>query len=143
MPAHTKREDELQRPRSRKGGDAGKAATRLDLLPVSIPRADPNWHPMALRIWNGLKTSGQRELLQNSDWALAFSLLDDLTHYKNSQRRSPEMLKAILGGLEKLMLTETDRRKIRVELHAPQVEERGADLVAIDGYRAALAAGGA
>ncbi len=146
MPAIPKRESELARPRSRKGGEV-KPVTRGTLKPVEVPALDPDWHPIARRIYEGLMTSGQAEFFQNSDWAMAFSLCDDLSHYKKPyvnrdgieiHKRSPEMLKAILGGLERLAITEVDRRKVRIELHAPEPEQDDATVLAIADYRTDL-----
>jgi hypothetical protein len=146
MPAIPKRESELARPRSRKGGEV-KPVTRGTLKPVTIPNAPRDWHPIARRMWDSLKTSGQTEFFQDSDWAFAYSLCDDLSVYKKPHvtrdgeeyiKRSPEMLKAILGGLERLMFTEVDRRKVRIELHEPEPEQDDAIVLAIAEYQADL-----
>jgi hypothetical protein len=137
MPAPRKRESELQRPRERKGGDVAPV-TKGILRPVTIPRVDPSWHESAKRFYNSLKSSGQSDYFQDSDWAFAHMLAEDISIYKSSTRRSSQMLAALLTGMERLMLTEADRRKARIELVEPPVETASAAVVAIDGYRAAL-----
>lgn len=51
-------EADLARPRERKGGDA-QAVTRGPARPVKVYNADRNWHPIAKRLWDSLKESGQ------------------------------------------------------------------------------------
>ncbi len=112
--------------------------TKGVLREVTIPRVDPGWHPRAKRIFNALKTSGQADFFQDSDWAFAVFLMDEVTAYASNTRRSSQMLQTILDGLGRLMLTESDRRKARIELVTPPQEETSAAVVAIDQYRAAL-----
>lgn len=146
MPPMPKREAELARPRSRKGGDT-PTVTKGTLKPVKIPNADRSWHPIARRFWDSLKTSGQADFYQDSDWAFAYSLCDDLSFYKKPLvnrdgeeyvKRSPEMLKAIYTGMERLLVTEGDRRRVRIELHDPEPEQDDAAVLAIADYRADL-----
>lgn len=140
------RESQLARPRSRKGKDQ-QPTKRGTLKPVKIPNADRSWHPIAKRFWESLKTSGQSEWYQDSDWAFAYSLCDDLSMFKkplvNSHgeeyhKRSPEMLKALLSGMERLLVTEGDRRRVRVELHEPEPAQDDAVVLAIADYQADL-----
>lgn len=140
MPAPRKREFELARPRSRKGGDAAAPAIKGERRPVTIPREKTDWHADAKRWFKSLKTSGQADFFQDSDWALAVFLCDEITYYRSGSRRSPEMLKTILSGMEKLMTSETDRLKARVELTEPKDDEKSAELIAIEDYRKELGA---
>jgi len=131
------REDNLARPRARKGSDQ-QAVKRGELRPVTIPHADKDWHPIARRLYDSLKTSGQADFFQNSDWAFAYTLCDDLSYYKNSGKRSGQMLQSIYSAMERLLVTEGDRRRVRVELHEPPDEGSSAELVAIADYRREL-----
>lgn len=90
---------------------------------VAVPRADPEWHPIAKRLWNSLAKSGQSKFYEPSDWALAYSLMDDLSHYKNATKRSGQMLASIMASLSSLLLTEGDRRRVQMELSRPTPEQ--------------------
>jgi hypothetical protein len=136
VPNHS---DDLARPRERKGGGPNAAPISTgERRPVVIPRADPNWHKIAKMMWDAMKKSGQDDYYQQSDWAYAYSLCDDLTYYKNADRRSPEMLKAINTAMERLLLTEGDRRRARIELNEPEPETEPASVTAIADYKAEL-----
>lgn len=142
MPAIPYREAELARPRARKGGDQQPTKKGM-LLPVRIPEADPEWHPIARMFYESLLESGQSDFYQQSDWAFAYSLADDITAYKNQTwrdgtvKRSPEMLKAILGGMSLLLVTEGDRRRVRLEL-MEEVEQDDTEDQAVNDYKARL-----
>ncbi|AWN07375.1 terminase small subunit [Streptomyces phage Maneekul] len=131
------READLARPRSRKGGDV-QEVTKGEMRPVKIPNADRDWHPIARRLWDSLKTSGQADFYQNSDWAFAFSLCEDLSHYKKSGKRSGQMLQTIYSAFERLLVAEGDRRRVRIELHEPEPETTPASVLAIADYRQEL-----
>lgn len=148
MPTMPEREQNLARPRSRKGSDQ-QETKRGTMLPVSIPDADPDWHPIATMLWESLLTSGQKDFFQNTDWVFAYSLCEDITRYKESYvnsygetayKRSPEMLKAIQAGMGSLLVTEGDRRRLRVELAEPPQESKPAAVAVMDDYRKGLAA---
>lgn len=128
------RSEDLARPRERKGSDQQSVKTG-EMRKVTIPHADSEWHPIARKVWDGLKTSGQADFFQNSDWAFAYSLMDDLSHYKKSGKRSGQMLQSILSAMERLLVTEADRRRARIELSAPEEEQEAAAVLAIADYR--------
>lgn len=131
------RSEDLARPRERKGGDA-KPVTAGELRAVTIPRADPEWHPIARKIWDGMKTSGQADFYQNSDWAFAYSLMDDLSKQKRSGKPSAVMFQTIYSQLASLGLTEGERRRMRIELSAPDDGAGNAELYAIEDYKNSL-----
>jgi hypothetical protein len=128
------READLARPRSRKGGDV-QPVTKGEMRPVKVPNADRDWHPIARRLWDALKTSGQADFYQNSDWAFAFSLCEDLSYYKKSGKRSGQMLQTIYSAFERLLVAEGDRRRVRIELQEPVDETDTAAVVAIADYK--------
>lgn len=90
---------------------------------VVIPDADPEWHPIAQDLWESLEKSGQARFYEPSDWAIAYSLCDDLSYYKLARVRSGQMLASIMSALSSLLLTEGDRRRVQVELNRKQPDE--------------------
>ena len=131
------REAELARPRSRNGGEQ-TPVTRGVAREAKIPNADRDWHPIARRLWDSLKTSGQQDFYQSSDWALAYSLCEDLSYYKKSGKRSGQMLQTIYSAFERLLVAEGDRRRVRIELHEPEPPRDDATVLAIADYKAEL-----
>lgn len=112
------RDADLARPRSRKGGEQ-REVSKGELLPTSWPQADKAWHPIARKLWDGCKKSGQAAYYQQSDIAMLYSLCDDLSEYKKSTRRSSQMAQTIYSSLAALLVTEGERRRVRIELEAP------------------------
>ncbi len=128
------RSDDLARPRERKGSDI-VPVTKGVSRPSTVPEPDAEWHPIARQLWDALTVSGQADFYEQSDWAMAFSLCDDLSHYKKSTKRSGQMLQTIYSAMERLLVTEGDRRRVRIELHEPDDDDTPASVVAIEGYR--------
>lgn len=133
------RSSNLARPRERKGGKfKTDVITKGVAYPVVIPDPDPDWHPIAHRMWEALQTSGQSAYYQNSDWAMAYSLCDDLSYYKNGYKRSGQMLQVIYTTFASLLVTEGDRRRLRIELEEPEEGQEEASVTAINKYQKAL-----
>lgn len=154
------RDDDLARDRSRKGGES-QAATRGVLREVGEHSPNLDWHPIALNAWRSLETSGMADFYQDSDWAYAYFVLDELSSYLTpgidraatekatkeagepvtirypERKLSGMSFTAIISAMTSLGMTEGDRRRMRVELEAPR-EEHDAQLIAIDGYKSAL-----
>lgn len=106
---------------------------------VVVPDADPNWHPIALRLWDSLALSGQSRFYEPSDWALAYSLMDDLTYYKFATKRSGQMLASIYAQMSSLLITEGDRRRVGIELARKSSEElESAGVMEMNKWREAL-----
>lgn len=125
-----------ERKRKSRGTDQ---ITTGQLRPVThIPEADPNWHQIAIEFYESLETSGQADFYQDSDWMYAYSLCDDLSYYKKSGQRSSMMLTAIMSAMSNLLVTEGDRRRVRIELTAPEPEKADAAVLAIADYKQAL-----
>jgi hypothetical protein len=125
--------------RVRSNEPASGAARHGELRSVSIPNADrKNWHPRAIAWYDSLKTSGQQDYYQDSDWQTAKIIADYLTLWYQKPRAMD--MANIFAMMGRLGSTEGDRRQIlRVELDAPVVEDKSASLIAIEGYRDLLA----
>ncbi|MFD6636757.1 hypothetical protein ACFWDN_13180 [Micromonospora chalcea] len=128
------REDDLARPRERKGGDV-QSVTKGEARPTKVPNADRDWHPIARKLWDSVKESGQTDFYQQSDWAILYSLCDDLSHFKKSSKRSSQMAQVIYSSLGNLLVTEGDRRRVRIELSEPEEEQKPAAVLAIADYQ--------
>lgn len=141
------RSEDLSRERDANRGDRPDIS-KGTLLPVIIPEPDPEWHPIATMLWESLAASGQSSYYQQSDWAFAYSLCEDLTRYKeplvNKEtgetyfKRSGQMLQAIYSAMSNLLVTEADRRRVRIELTAPEPEEDDAVVLQLAEYAADL-----
>ena len=83
---------------------------------VRVPDPDPNWHPVARMIWDSLPESGQARFYEPSDWAYAYLLMGEISRMKLARRHSAQMLQAVQAGLGDLLLTEGDRRRVRMEI---------------------------
>lgn len=146
VPNHS---SDLSRPRERRGKDEQPVTVGVR-RPTEQPAGDPDWHPIARMLWDALARSGQSDFYQDSDWAFAYSLCEDLSRYKeplvNSAgeeyfKRSGQMLQTIYSAMERLLVAEGDRRRVRLELAEAPPEGPSAALVVMDTYRAALEAG--
>lgn len=141
------RSNDLSRDRDANRGDRPEITTGT-LLPVTIPEPDEDWHPIATMLWESLLESGQSAYYQSSDWAFAYSLCEDLSQYKKPLvnqstgelyfKRSGQMLATIYSAMSNLLVTEGDRRRVRVELQAPEVEENTAAVLSLADYMANL-----
>lgn len=145
------REENLARPRERRGSDE-QAAKRGLLMPLSIDwEPDPEWSPFVLNVWKSASASGMSDFYQDTDYAELWFICQELDRYVKPKvntksgelwfKQSPEMVKALLTGLSNLGFTEGDRRRIRVELEAPEPEAQSASVTALSLYQGALAAG--
>jgi hypothetical protein len=105
-----------------------------ELRPVKIPPVDQQWHKRAKELYKSLKTSGQADYFQDSDWAYARILCDYLTRwYERGGAMDGANIETMMS---KLGMTEGARRQtLRVELDLPEDERPDAELVAIGSYQ--------
>lgn len=120
------RDDDLARDRARNGRNQGEATKGLS-REASIPAADPTWHSIATLLWESALASGQADFYESSDYAMLYSLCDDLSYLKSMGSRSAVMLAAIYSAMTSLLLTEGDRRRVRIELE--NAEDTDAEVV--------------
>ena len=130
-----RREEELARPRERKGGDQ-VPVTHGQMRPITwnVP-ADENWHPIAKMLYESVVSSGQSDFYQDSDYAMLYSICEDLSVYKNAGKRSGQLLQSIMSALTSLLLTEGERRRVRIELQKPPEKKPDLKVLAMDRYR--------
>jgi hypothetical protein len=111
--------------------------------PVQVPDLKiANPHPLVTDLFESMKTSGQSKFYEPSDWAHAqvtFHFLNDLLW---SSRPSAMLLSTVSSMLTSLLLTEGDRRRVRIEVERNQNAPEGKVLQAADYFRQALDAQG-
>ena len=106
-----------------------------------IGEADADWHPLAVRLWNGAIASGQVRFYEPSDYetlrltchSLSLDLREQYVGVTAAPNSEPifavvplkgASLSAYLKAFGLLGMTEGDRRRMRIELeHGPQVDE--------------------
>ena len=110
-----KRDDERKRTNER----PMETTRAVGAAEVKQPRGDGDWHPIVKKLWKAMGESGQSQFYEPSDWAIAYSTMDDLSDYKRQARRSPAMLQVIMSSLSNLLVTEGDRRRVQIELSRP------------------------
>ena len=114
----------------------GHTVTTAEAGTVTIPDPDTDWCKVARMTFDSAQESGASAFYESTDWAMLYLLCDQIDYlYRTSKtgearNRSPEMLKAILNGLGNLLMTEGDRRKLRIELTKPDPTE-GAELAEV------------
>lgn len=91
------------------------------------------------RFWEGLRRSGQAQFFQDSDWAAAELTVLAIDEFV--KKPSAMMLASINSAMSNLLVTEGDRRRVRLELGGPEVEEVPDDVARIDEYRRRLESG--
>lgn len=108
---------------------------------VTPPAANRQWHPVAKRWFDSLKTSGQSAFYEDSDWATAYLIAESMSRELHTgEPPSGASLAAWLKAMGSLLVTEGDRRRARLELERPTAEEVPADVDDLAEYRARLAA---
>lgn len=99
---------------------------------VEVPVMDKDWHPIAKQMWESQIKSGQVLWMEPSDWAILYTLCESLSRDLKPQvigiseeTGKPIMatiplkgasLNAYLKAFASLLMTEGDRRRLRIEL---------------------------
>lgn len=138
MPTPIKRDNEKSTKHQPKSG----APRHNTMRPVRIPAAKKEWCKEARDLYNSLKSSGQSDYYQNSDWQMARIACDLLTHcYKQNFYKCTMMLAEINEMLKQLGATEGARRQsMRVELDVVTPVEESPEQAAQNAYAAELIA---
>jgi hypothetical protein len=92
------------------------AAVPAAAADFTIPAADPLWHPMAREWYESLRHSGQAGWYQPSDWAEAKIAAEILSRMLGARRLSAQLFAAWSSHTVRLLVTEGDRRRVRIEL---------------------------
>jgi hypothetical protein len=122
------------------------------LAEVIAPEPDPNWHHKAIALYEGLRSSAVARIYEPSDWQTALMLCEDYSRELKPRKveigRDGEdepifvemevpmpgaKLTAILRGLNSLIATEGDRRRLQIEIKRKSQFQNGAEHKASDG----------
>ena len=91
----------------------------------------------AKRFYASLRTSGQAQFYEPSDWAYAADIIcTAIDAYVKKPQAA--MLASLTQAMTPLLITEGDRRRARLELERAAPEEVTADAANIDEYRRRL-----
>lgn len=107
-----KRSDQRRR-RNKTEGDIDSAPGATD---VEIPEAETDWHPIAVDWFNSLALSGQSAYYQPSDWQVARLVAEGMSRMLKMGKFSAIAFQAIMSSMTSLLVTEGDRRRMRLEL---------------------------
>jgi hypothetical protein len=106
------------------------------------PPARREWHPIAKRWYLALARSGQARWYEPSDWEHAYVWAEMLSRQLFSDKPSAMMLAAWDSASARLLVTEGDRRRVRIELEKPTADpDQEAGVASMDAWRAKLAGG--
>ena len=98
---------------------------------VEIPAVDEDWHPIARMLFESVSKSGQVIWMEPSDWAALYLMCESISRDLNPQvvgiteegdvvkdtiPLKGASLSSYLKGFAALMMTEGDRRRLRIEL---------------------------
>lgn len=103
-----------QRRRRNKAPAANKVAVEDT---VRGPKLTGRHSAAARRFWEALRRSGQAEFYQASDWAAAELVVAAIDTFV--RKPSAMMLASINSAMSNLLVTEGDRRRVRLELEQP------------------------
>ncbi|HET6916604.1 MAG TPA: hypothetical protein VFH56_10995 [Acidimicrobiales bacterium] len=140
-----KRSDQRRRRNKVEGGTPDKVAGGAG---VQMPAPDESWQPMARDWYVSLAASGQSVFFEASDWQQARVAAEMLHRMLEARTKggSPavngQALSAWLSMTTTLMVTEGDRRRLRIELQRGEVvdADEDASVTALDAYRAQIEA---
>lgn len=130
--------------RRRRNKDDGPALAKAPSGPPpelpDLPDPDPAWHDIATDWYLSLRESGQAVFYQPSDWAMARYAAELMSRLLSSDRMPSGPLVAALDSvMARLLTTEGDRRRARIELERrPAARQAPAGVTAIADYRASI-----
>lgn len=88
----------------------------VDAPPAVMPDPEESWHQIAKDWYTALKDSGQSKFYEPSDWATARYLAEAMSRNLAAGRFSGQLFAAIMSGMSSLLVTEGDRRRVKLEL---------------------------
>jgi len=134
-----KRADQRRRT-NKEGGPVTKGAATGT---ARIPAAAKDWHPAAKRWYWALKASGQAAFYEPSDWMEAWVSAQVLSDMFLAEKLSAMLFAAWQGASARLLTTEGDRRRVRIELERGDAQDpdKEAGVASMRAWRDKLAGG--
>lgn len=83
---------------------------------VPVPSVDESWHPIARDWFVSLGSSGQSAFYEPSDWQVARYVAQAMSENLSAGRFSAQLFAAVMAASTSLLVTEGDRRRLRLEL---------------------------
>lgn len=125
------------------GPEVAKAPSAPPLDLPDLPDPDDLWHPIASDWYLSLRESGQAVFYQPSDWAMARYAAEIMSRLLASDRApNGQLVSALDSVMARLLTTEGDRRRARIELERkPAVQQAPAGVTAIADYRRVITGG--
>lgn len=106
---------------------------------VRIPELGfDNPHPLVESLYKSLTLSAQRQYYEPSDWEYARFALHFADQLLKSEKPSAVMLASVTGMLNDLLVSEGDRRRVRMEIERNQNQDGGQVLDVADMFRQRL-----
>lgn len=105
--------------------------------PVVVPELPDTASPLARELFEALASSGQAQFYEPSDWWLAKLMAVAVDDYLDG-RKSATKLAEIRALATELMMSEGQRRRLRLELVRDEPEGDSAGVTALDAYRKML-----
>lgn len=92
--------------------------TTIDITgPVPVPDLGiKNPHPLVEELYESLRSSGQARFYEPSDWAYAKLTMHFINKLVRQQKPSAMMLSSVLSMMTPLLMTEGERRRVRIEV---------------------------
>lgn len=136
---------------------ARKAEIAKAIVRADPAAPDPEWHPIAKRWFHSLRESAQSKFYEPSDWAMARIVAESISRDLKPQvvgvQEDGEViyatipmkgaaLAAYLKAMTALMVSEGDRRRLKIEIDRSSPEDaENDDVPNLDDYRDRAASG--
>lgn len=136
-----------KRAAAREGRDSDTSrdsdATARPVQP-GIPAADPLWHRLIRDLYDAVGRSGQAAFYEPSDYAMLRIGCEIMSAQLESGRPSAVMFASWDALMARLLVTEGDRRRMRLELERakPKDPDRAAGVASMEEWRDRLAGDG-
>lgn len=122
MPPYPKRSTERRRANIDPNLEQAEAGSR-----VSRPEPPEHWHSHVVAMWDALAESGQAQFYESSDWQFGFLLMERMSRLLDRDDPAPAAWRGVDEGLARLLVTEGDRRRMRLELERTSSKAQAQD----------------